>query len=278
METAPPAFDNLRVAMGPHRADIVIDRADKLNPLDKATVRALRQAVAWLEAREEIRVVVVTGSGRAFSAGGDLDGYVTLYRDQQAFAEFLEDFFELLVGMERSAKIYIAAINGVCVAGGLELLLACDLAIAAADARIGDGHLNFGQLPGAGGSQRLPRAIGAMRARELIFSGRLIEAAEAERIGLVCSVAPQGELGRVIDAQVDRLLAHSARGLSTAKRLVNQGLEMPYEEALRFEIDIVHDYATGDRDATEGLEAFRDKRAPAFSRTLGPRPDVTKER
>lgn len=278
VETAPPAFNNLRVTVGAGRADIVVDRADKLNPLDKATVRALREAVDWLESRNDVRVVVVTGDGRAFSAGGDLDGYVTLYRDREAFAAFLEDFFRLLVDIERSAKIYIAAVNGVCVAGGLELLLACDLAIAAADARIGDGHLNFGQLPGAGGSQRLPRAIGAMRARELIFSGRLIDAAEAERIGLVCSVAPEGDLARTVTAQVDRMLAHSARGLSTAKRLVNRGLEMPYEQALRFEIDVVHDYATGDRDATEGLMAFRDKRAPEFSRTLGSRPNLTEEK
>lgn len=277
METAPPAFDNLRVSIGPHRADIVIDRAEKLNPLDKTTVRALREAVGWLEGLEEVRVVVITGAGRAFSAGGDLDGYVSLYRDPAAFSAFLEDFRALLVGIERSAKVYIAAVNGVCVAGGLELLLACDLAIAAADARIGDGHLNFGQLPGAGGSQRLPRAIGALRARDLIFTGRLIDAAEAERIGLVSSVAASGDLARVVDAQVERLLAHSARGLSTAKRLVNEGLDLPYDQALRFEIDVVHAYATCDPDATEGLVAFRDKRAPAFSRTLGPRPDITEE-
>lgn len=275
METASPAFENLRVTTGAARADIVLDRADKLNPLDKRTVRALRDAVAWLETLDHVRVVVVTGAGRAFSAGGDLDGYLTLYRDDEGFSAFLEDFYRLLVGIERSAKVYVAAVNGVCVAGGLELLLACDLAIAAADARIGDGHLNFGQLPGAGGSQRLPRTIGAMRARELIFSGRLVDAAEAERIGLVVSVAPPDELPATVDRLVDGLLAHSARGLASAKRLVNEGLAMPYDAALRFEIDLVHDYATRDPDATEGLEAFRDKRAPVFSRTLEPRPETT---
>ncbi len=116
--------------------------------------------------------------------------------DPDKFAAFLDDFFQLLDAIEASAKIYIAAVNGVCVAGGIELLLACDLAIAAASARIGDGHLNFGQLPGAGGSQRLPRAIGLLRAKHLILTGALLSAAEAERIGLVNEVVRRRRTGR----------------------------------------------------------------------------------
>lgn len=267
---APAKFENLRVAVLGGRADVTLDRADKLNPLDGATIRALREAVSWLEGQDSIRVVVLSGSGSAFSAGGDLNGYLKLYRDSEAFAAFLEDFFKMLTAIERSTKVYVAAVNGVCVAGGLELLLACDLAVAAANARIGDGHLNFGQLPGAGGSQRLPRAIGTMRARELIFTGRLVEADEAHRLGLVTAVAPDGKLDDTIDDLVRTMLAHSARGLSSAKRLVNEGMTMPLDTALRFEIQVVQDYATKDPDATEGLLAFQEKRRPVFSRTFAP--------
>lgn len=269
-ESALPSFENLAVTIGQGRADIVLDRPEKLNPLDWSTIRALNAAIDRIEAMDDIRVVVITGKGRAFSAGGDLDGYITLYRDRAAFAAFLEDFYHLLTRIERSPKIYVAAVNGVCVAGGLELLLACDVAIAASEAKIGDGHLNFGQLPGAGGSQRLPRAIGAARAKELVFSGRLMDAEEAVQIGLAVSVAPQGKLMETVDSFVNTMLGHSARGLAGAKRLINEGLSMSPDAALRFEIDIVTDYATTDPDATEGLMAFRDKRRPGFSRTLAP--------
>lgn len=267
-----PEFDALRVSLAGARADIVLSRPEKLNPLDWTTVRALKAACEALEAMDHVRVVVIRGEGKAFSAGGDLEGYLDLYAAPARFAAFLDDFHDLLRAVEASRKVYVAAVNGVCVAGGLELLLACDLAVAAAGARIGDGHLNFGQLPGAGGSQRLPRRVGAMRAKELIFTGRLVDAAEAERLGLVASVAPEGGFDDAVDALVGAMLAHGARGLAAAKRLVDEGLEKPLGEALRFEIDRVHDYATGDPDAMEGLVAFRDKRRPKLSDTLAPRP------
>ena len=137
-------------------------------------MRELKDAIAKIEGMPDVVAVVITGRGRSFSAGGDLDGYLRLYCRPDEFSAFLDDFFQMLNAIEASSRIYIAAINGVCVAGGLELLLACDLVIAAASARIGDGHLNFGQLPGAGGSQRLPRAIGLLRAKHLILTGNLL--------------------------------------------------------------------------------------------------------
>jgi enoyl-CoA hydratase len=171
----------------------------------------------------------------------------------------------MLDAIERSEKIYIAAVNGVCVAGGLELLLACDLAIAADSARIGDGHLNFGQLPGAGGSQRLPRAIGLLRAKHLILSGRLLTAAEAERIGLLGDVVPADELDAAALRTVDGLVEKSPVGVRGAKHLANLALTLPLAEGLKYEMDYVHNYATTVTDATEGLIAFRDKRKPAFT-------------
>ena len=245
---------------------LTLARAEKLNPLDWDTVRELRDAVTKIDGMREVVAVVVTGRGRSFSAGGDLEGYLRLYRRPDEFSAFLDDFFQMLNAIEASSKIYIAAINGVCVAGGLELLLACDLVVAAASARIGDGHLNFGQLPGAGGSQRLPRAIGLLRAKHLILTGSLLSAEEAERIGLVNQVVADAELDEAVNALVAGLGAKSRVGLRGAKHLTNLTLTTDLETGLKREIDFVHRYATTEPDATEGLVAFKEKRKPAFSR------------
>jgi enoyl-CoA hydratase len=228
-------------------------------------VRDLKTAVVEIEKMPDVGAVVITGSGRSFSAGGDLDGYISLYRQPDRFREFLDDFFDMLDTIERSSKIYIAAVNGICVAGGLELLLACDLVIAAASARIGDGHLNFGQLPGAGGSQRLPRAVGLSRAKHLIMTGKLLNAAEAERFGLVNEVVPDDAFAGAVDALVGQLAEKSRVGLQGAKYLTNLAMTTDLAAGLSQEMAFVHRYATTEPDATEGLLAFKEKRKPRFS-------------
>jgi enoyl-CoA hydratase len=257
-------YGTITVARERKAARVTLNRADKLNPLDWTTIRDLRSAVAALETSDCL-AVIMTGSGRSFSAGGDLEGYIGLYADPDCFSQFLDDFLLLLDAIEASEKIYIAAVNGVCVAGGLELLLACDLVIAADTARIGDGHLNFGQLPGAGGSQRLPRAIGLLRARHLILTGKLLTAAEAERIGLVGEVVPAAELADAAMRLVDALAEKSPAGIRGAKHLTDKARTLPLVDGLRYERDYVHRYATTEPDATEGLLAFKDKRKPVFT-------------
>jgi enoyl-CoA hydratase/carnithine racemase len=243
---------------------LTLSRPDKLNPLDWKTVRGLAALVARLEADEAVRVVVLTGAGRAFSAGGDLEGYLALYRDPGTFRRFLDDFHDLLWAIERSRCIYIAAINGHCVAGGLEVALACDIIVAAEEAKIADGHIVFGQLPGAGGSQRLARTVGALRAKDLILTGRTIDGREAERIGLASRTVPNRELAATVQTLIEGLLRASPLGLKGGKYLVNEGMRRPLAEALRMEIEHVHAYATQSEDAMKGLLAFRDKRAPRF--------------
>jgi enoyl-CoA hydratase len=259
-------FKTITLEFDGELARLTLSRADKLNPLDWATVRELKDAVAEIESRREVFAAVVTGRGRSFSAGGDLEGYLTLYRKPDQFAAFLDDFYKMLTAIEASAKIYVAAVNGVCVAGGIELLLACDLAIAADTARIGDGHLNFGQLPGAGSSQRLPRAVGLLRAKHLMLTGDLLSAEDARQIGLVNEVAPAAELGAAVDRLIDKLRTKSRPGLSGAKHLANATLSMDLDTGLRHEIAFVHRYATTEPDAIEGLVAFKEKRKPAFAR------------
>jgi enoyl-CoA hydratase len=262
------AYENINVERQGAAFVVTLTRAEKLNPIDWTTIKELRRAIAEIEASDCL-AVIITGSGRSFSAGGDLDGYIALYRDKARFRAFLDDFFAMLDEIERSAKIYIAAVNGVCVAGGLELLLACDLSVAADTAKIGDGHLNFGQLPGAGGSQRLPHAIGLLRAKHLILTGKLLNAAQAERIGLVGEVVPAAELMGAAMAYVTGMAEKSPVGVRGAKYLTNLTLTMPIEQGLKAEMDFVHNYATSEPDATEGLIAFRDKRKPAFGKPEG---------
>jgi enoyl-CoA hydratase len=208
--------------------------------------------------------VVITGAGDAFSAGGDLEKYVTLFESAPDFRGFLDDFHRLFDGIRKSKAVYIAAINGTCVAGGLELLLACDLVVASETAKIGDGHLNFGQLPGAGSSIRLWRSIGAHRAKHLMFTGDLLSARDAHAIGLVNEVhAPDSfESGlQALIAKIERKSPASVRG---AKTLLNAAIQLDLEAGLRAEMDYVHAYATTEPDVREGLRAFLEKRTPAF--------------
>jgi enoyl-CoA hydratase len=255
-------YANIRLEVEGPVARLTLARPEKLNPLDWSTVKELRVAIAEIDARAEVSFVVVTGEGRSFSAGGDLEGYLRLYAHPDEFAAFLDDFWKMLTAIEASPKIYIAAVNGHCVAGGLELLLACDLSVAADTAKIGDGHLNFGQLPGAGGSQRLPRAVGLLRAKQLMLTGELLTAAEAERIGLVGGVA--ADLDAAVAQLIEGMSQKSRVGLRGAKHLANLTLSLDLEAGLQAEIAYVHAYATTEHDATEGLLAFKEKRRPAF--------------
>jgi enoyl-CoA hydratase/carnithine racemase len=257
-------FEMIKLEIRDRVATIRLARPTKLNPLDWATIGELSRAVDVIETQASITVAVITGSGRSFSAGGDLDGYLRLYQRPEDFAAFLKDFGSLLDKIERSRIIFLAAVNGICVAGGLEILLACDLVVAAEDARIGDAHLNFGQLPGAGGSQRLPRAVGALQAKYLVLTGGLVDAAEAKSMGLVNKIFPPDKFEEGISDIIDGLLSKSSAGLSGAKYLINLTNENSLQKGLQEEINFVHRYATTHPDAMEGLTSFRDKRKPKF--------------
>jgi len=246
-------------------ATLTLNRPEHLNALDWATVRELRACLERVEAEAAVRVAVITGQGRAFSAGGDLKGYLSLFKRPDDLSRYLRDLYDALDRIERSRLPVIAAVNGACVAGGIELMLACDLAVASEDARIGDGHLNFGQIPGAGASQRLPRAIGAVRAKELFFTGDLLTGREAERIGLVNRTVPADRLMVTVQELAQKIIAKSPLAVKGIKHLVNEGLRMDLREGLELELRVMHDYATRSRDAMEGLLAFSEKRRPRFT-------------
>jgi enoyl-CoA hydratase len=245
-------------------AVLTFNRPEQRNPLDKATIKTLRRILTDFVEGDAPDAVVLTGSGKSFSAGGDLKGYQALYRDHDAFREFMTDFSETANLLERGPMLAVSMINGVCVAGGLELSLACDFITIADTAKIGDGHLKYAQLPGGGGSQRLVRAIGVQRARHWLLTGRYFDAQVAVDTGLAVLSAPGEELRERTLELLAELAALTPLGLRTMKRLIATALRTDLDEGLRIETSEVFEYATSSYDAMEGLNAFAERRPPRY--------------
>jgi enoyl-CoA hydratase/carnithine racemase len=245
---------------------IRMDRPQALNAFTLESAAAMSAALHRAEDDPSIRVVVVTGNGRAFCAGADLrfvedalSGVEEI--DQIAFSGRIAAVFNEI---EASPLPVIAAVNGVALAAGLELLLSCDLAVAARSVRIGDGHAVYGLLPGGGSSVRLPRRIGVTRAKHLLYTGDLLPADELERMGLLNAVVADDELEPSVDALAAKLAERSPLGLARMKQLVRDGMEQPVETGMRLELALsdAHRYS---HDMREGLAAFLEKRRPNFT-------------
>lgn len=243
---------------------ITINRPAEMNPLDWALARKMRTVVYDLSMDKEVRVIAFTGAGKAFSAGGDLKAYLTLQRSEEDFRAFLVDVHGLFDYIETCEKPAVALVNGFCVAGGLELLLACDFGYASESARIGDGHVNFGQMAGGGSLARLPRHILPGIAREVLYTGRLLTAQEALQCGLVNRVVPDGKL---IDAALEfaNIVAKkSPLAIRNMKRVVGRGFNMTQADTAFLESQTAHHYCLTSFDAPEGLNAFSEKREPKY--------------
>ena len=244
-------------------AVITLNRPKLLNPLNGPMLKALEAAVIRAENDKSVRVLVFTGAGdRAFVAGGDIPDLVT--RDG---LEHYLDFGELIHAVFRRIEVCdkptIAAINGWALGGGTELLLSTDIRVAVQSAQLGVPEINLGLFPGAGGSQRLMRQIPLCKAKELMFIGDRITAAEAERLGLINKVVPDGTLMDEVMKMANAMAKKSPLVLKFLKRTMVDGVEMPLHAALRHEhamIGLVFDT----NDAHEGCNAFIEKRRPDF--------------
>jgi enoyl-CoA hydratase len=242
---------------------LTIDRPEAMNALDVETLTALRYQLEELREDSEARVVVLTGAGdRAFAAGADIKYMSGLDSDGALeWGRLGHDVGRLL---ETSPAPTIAAINGFALGGGCELALACDIRYASSGAKLGQPEINLGIIPGWGGTQRLPRTTSLGFAKDLILTGRLVEAEEAERHGLVNAVYEPGELlDRVMETA--RLLASkSPLALAAAKRALNHTLQGDHTENLEREADeFGRLFST--KDAREGMTAFVEKREPEFN-------------
>jgi enoyl-CoA hydratase len=238
---------------------IILNRPAALNALNRQLIDELLAALDRFEADPNIVATVITGSDKAFAAGADIKEMAAL-----GFAEaYLGDQAAAIGRVAEMRKPLIAAVAGYCLGGGCELAMMCDIILAADTARFGQPEITLGIMPGMGGTQRLARLVGRPRAMEMILTGRMIDAAEAERIGLAARVVPAAELRGGALKLAAKIAEHSLPIVMMAKEAIGRADEMALSEGLRFERRLFHAmFAT--EDQKEGMAAFIEKRKPKF--------------
>lgn len=238
---------------------VTLNRPNALNALNTKVLGDVLAALKVLETNRDIGAIVLTGSEKAFAAGADIkemqaNSYVDAY---------LEDFF---VGWEEFARLrkpIIAAVSGYALGGGCELAMMCDFIIAADSAKFGQPEITLGVMPGMGGSQRLTRFIGKSKAMDMVLTGRMMDAAEAERAGLVSRVVPSDQLVSEALKAAEKIAGFSLPAVMMAKESVNRSYETTLSEGLRFERRLFHSMFALE-DQKEGMAAFVEKRPPHF--------------
>ena len=242
---------------------LTINRPEVRNALNAATRQEIRNAIGEIEKDGDVRVVIITGAGeKAFVSGAD----ITAFKDatpiiMEESASTLGQ--QLFSNIENLSVPVIAMINGFCLGGGLELAMCCDIRIASDNAKFGQPEINIGIFPGAGGTQRLPRLIGWGKAKELIYTGKIIDAAEAERISLVDKVVPQEKLGEEVNQLAETIASKSPLITKLVKKVINRGMYTDLAAGLAYEkANFALCFAT--EDHIEGITAFLEKRKPEF--------------
>ncbi len=257
------AYENLIVERDGPIGIITINRPQVLNALNDQTVREIDTALVELGNDPDVRVIVITGAGpKAFVSGADINELRALKTAQEARRKAAEGQ-RVLRRIEMLPKPVIAAINGYALGGGCEIAMACDIRVAADTAKLGQPEINLGILPGYGGTQRLPRLVGGGRAKLLLFTGEMVDANEAYRLGLVDKVVPAAELMDQVKALAQNIASKAPVALALIKEAVNRGLEMPLDDANAFEAQAFGLVATTE-DRVEGTSAFLEKRRPQF--------------
>ncbi len=242
-------------------AYITIDRPQALNALNGSVLGAMERIFDELEGNDEVIVVVVRGAGeKAFAAGADVREIKDAGKGRTAFVTGGQ---RALSRIRTSSKVVIAAVNGYALGGGCELALACDLRIASENAKFGLPEASLAVMAGYGGTQLLARLIGPGRAKYLMFSGAMLNADEAYRIGLVEKVCAKGTLMEEVDSLAAKIASFGPLSIKGTKRAIDEGLQLPLEQALRFELE-VYDKVANSADAEEGLSAFLEKRKPVY--------------
>ena len=253
------SYETILVEERDGAALVTLNRPKALNALNDQLIAELNTALDAVDADAALGATVITGSAKAFAAGADVKQMA-----ERGFADaYGDDFIGPWARIAGKRKPVIAAVAGFALGGGCELAMMCDLIIAAETARFGQPEINLGTLPGAGGTQRLVRAIGKAKAMEMILTGRMMDAAEAERSGLVARVVPAEQLVDEAMKLAATIAAKSQPAVAMAKEAVNVAFESSLAEGLRFERRAFYaSFATADR--TEGMQAFVEKRPPVF--------------
>jgi len=241
-------------------AVITLNRPKQLNALNDELMDELGSALLAFDRDDAVGCIVITGSDKAFAAGADIGAMATKTYMQAYQGEFITRNWETI---RQVRKPVIAAVAGFALGGGCELAMMCDFIIAADSARFGQPEIKLGIIPGAGGTQRLPRAVGKSKAMDMVLTSRMMDAAEAERCGLVSRVVPADKLLDEVLAAAAGICALSAPSLAMAKECVNRAFEGTLAEGVSYERRLFHSlFAT--EDQKEGMDAFVNKRKPAF--------------
>jgi len=253
-------YENIIVETRGRVGLITLNRPKQMNALNDKLMDELGQALSTFEADAAIGAIVITGNEKAFAAGADIGAMKDLDFMDVYKGDFVTRNWERLRTVR---KPVVAAVAGFALGGGCELAMMCDIVIAADTARFGQPEIKLGVVPGAGGTQRLPRAIGKAKAMDLVLTGRLMDAAEAERSGLVARVVSADKVLEEALAAAAQIAEYSLPSVMAAKECVNRAYEAPLAEGILFERRAFHAlFATEDR--TEGMSAFLEKRKPAF--------------
>jgi len=251
------AYQNIIIEKEENIGTITFNRPDAMNALNNQTRAEFAAAIAEVAADDNINVLILTGSGKAFVAGSDIKEF------SQTTSYIAHNIDRLGEMVEKLRKPVIAAVNGLCLGGGNEIAMACDIIIASEKAKFGQPEINIGIIPGGGATQRLPRLIGVCKAKELIYTGDIIDAEQADRLGLVNRVVPVDELMPVAKELARKIATKSVAALKLAKTAINRGMQTNLESGLKYEYEL-YSLALSLEDRVEGVNAFLEKRAPKF--------------
>ena len=253
----------VQLAVEERIAVITIDNPP-MNQLSAEVIAGFSAAIAAANRDPEVRAVIVTGGGKkSFVAGADIKGFHLMYGNRDVAFQSMRVLQGCLSELENSPKVVIAAINGFALGGGLEIAIACDVRVAAENALLGVPEIKLGIVPGAGGTQRLPRLLGKGQAKLLVLSGEFLSAKDALTIGLVEKVVPAGEALAAAKALAGKFIANAPLAIANGKRAINEGVEMTLEDGLLLEANLVADLFLTE-DLMEGATALIEKRPANF--------------
>ena len=238
-------------------ATLTFNRPDARNAVNNQVRAEFAAATEDIEADDNIRVMILTGNGKAFASGVDIKEF------NKTTPYHAHTLYRLGERVEKLSKPVIAAVNGFCLGGGNEIAMGCDIIIASERAKFGQPEINIGIIPGGGATQRLPRLIGEKRAKELIYTGDIITAEEAFKLGIINRVVPEDELMSTAREIAKKIAVKSAAALKLAKQAINHGLQTGLDAGLRYEYEL-YSLSLSLEDKAEGVAAFIEKRTPNF--------------
>ena len=257
-------YANIILETADRVATIRLNRPDALNALNMELLEEFSHAVTAVGEDDTLKALVIRGEGRAFCAGADLLFFDTVFAEISRLPPYVRLLNDSLSRLEELPIPTIAMVHGFALAGGLELTLACDMVLAAEDARIGDQHANFGLMPGGGSTQRLPRRIGMQRAMELLTTGRWLSGSEAVEWGLALRAAPGERLEAELESLLGQLRGKSRTGLGWIKSITRQGQDLPLRAGIDREGMAFVQYFATSPHPREGIQAFKEKRQAEF--------------